>query len=221
MPAKYTRELLTEAAARSTCYSDLVRAAGGVPTAGSRRYARKLVRAHGIDTSHFRQEGVRHTEERLREIVRCSRSVNEVVRKLGISPVGGNQAHIGRRIRALGIDTSHFEHGGTGGSPKTHRPLLVLSDPEQGRARPSRLRKALKAHGRAEICAGCGTGTEWYGVPLRLEVDHVNGDWWDNRPENLRFLCPNCHSVTDTYRGRAPQHCRGGSPDAGEEALHA
>ncbi len=48
----------------------------------------------------------------------------------------------------------------------------------------------------------CGTGPERNGLPLRLEVDHVNGDWWDNRRENLQLLCPNCHAVTDTYRGR-------------------
>ncbi|MER5832314.1 HNH endonuclease [Streptomyces sp. NPDC002130] len=48
----------------------------------------------------------------------------------------------------------------------------------------------------------CGTGPWWNGKPLRLEVDHVSGDWWDNRPGNLQLLCPNCHAVTDTYRGR-------------------
>ncbi|WP_347877196.1 HNH endonuclease signature motif containing protein [Streptomyces sp. 8K308] len=51
-------------------------------------------------------------------------------------------------------------------------------------------------------CCECGQGTEWQGRPLRLEVDHINARYWDNRPENLRPLCPNCHAVTDTYRAR-------------------
>ena len=47
-------------------------------------------------------------------------------------------------------------------------------------------------------CAICGT-TEWLGRNLSLELDHINGINNDNRLENLRFLCPNCHSQTITY----------------------
>lgn len=51
-------------------------------------------------------------------------------------------------------------------------------------------------------CACCGNTGEWNGRPLVLQLDHINGDNCDNRLENLRFLCPNCHSQTDTFAGR-------------------
>ncbi|MCC3774561.1 HNH endonuclease [Streptomyces sp. UNOB3_S3] len=203
MPVKYTYELLAEAARATSSYDEAVRWCGGKSTPGSRTYIRAKMAEAGIDTSHFTTGRVRHTEETLREVIALSRSVAEVVRRLGINPVGGNQAHIGRRIAALGIDTSHFVTTRPARRPKV--PLesrLVLGAPSDGRIPGERLRKALLRAGIPDRCAECDTGTTWNGKPLRLEVDHINGEWWDNRPGNLQLLCPNCHSVTDTYRGR-------------------
>jgi 5-methylcytosine-specific restriction endonuclease McrA len=50
-------------------------------------------------------------------------------------------------------------------------------------------------------CANCGI-KEWNNLPLSLQLDHINGVNNDHRLENLRFLCPNCHSQTDTYSGK-------------------
>ncbi|MFJ8827265.1 HNH endonuclease [Streptomyces sp. NPDC102467] len=154
----------------------------------------------GIDVSRIATRAVRHTEEALREAVAESRSVKDVVRHLGISNVGGNHTHISRRIAALGIDISHFvsKHGK---GPGARGDVLVLREPCAGRTPGGRLRRALLQAGTPEACAACEAAT-WTGQPIPLEVDHINGEWWDNRPENLRLLCPNCHAVTDTYRGR-------------------
>lgn len=101
MSIRYTRELLEEAARETTNANDAVQWCGGMPTPGSRTYLRRKMAELEIDISHFSDMRVRHTEARLRELVAHSTSVAEVVRRLGISPVGGNQAHIGRRITAL------------------------------------------------------------------------------------------------------------------------
>ena len=206
MSARYTRESVARAVGAARSLSEVVSVLGGTPSPGSRAYLRRLLRDWRIDASHLEAEGVRHTERRLRAVVREASSVADVVRRLGISPVGGNQAHIARRIAALDIDTGHFgvrrratpaaSSRGRGGS------LLVLGAPGEGRIRGDRLRRALLRAGVQEKCGECGQGPEWQGRPLRLEVDHVNGRHWDNRPDNLRLLCPNCHAVTDTHRGR-------------------
>jgi 5-methylcytosine-specific restriction endonuclease McrA len=56
-------------------------------------------------------------------------------------------------------------------------------------------------------CHICGLD-EWLGEPISLQLDHINGDGKDHRLENLRFLCPNCHSQTDTFCGKNKKKSR-------------
>ncbi|KAF4410378.1 HNH endonuclease signature motif containing protein [Streptomyces lycii] len=207
-PSRYTRARLAAAADSSRTLSEALLKLGVDPKGPSRRYLHDRMRSMGIDTSHFAREGARWTKEVLEAAVTASANMNEVLRRLGLETVGGNHTHISRRVRALGIDTSHFTGRPAGvpaprGRRRTAAEILVEQGPGQTRrVHSDRLKRLMLEAGRRDGCALCGTEPVWRGRPLPLEVDHIDGRWWNNRLENLRLLCPNCHSATDTYRGR-------------------
>ncbi|WP_433450681.1 HNH endonuclease [Streptomyces sp. CA-142005] len=135
-------------------------------------------------------------------------SIAETLRRLGRPDTGTQRALLRRWVTEEGISTGHFRgqaHGRGKARPDcTKRPEDVLVKHDgQRRTSTYLLRRALREVGVPQKCAKCGIGPEWMGRPMTLEVDHVNGDWSDDRRENLRLLCPNCHATTDTW-------CRGG-----------
>ena len=144
-----------------------------------------------------------YSEQELREAVKTSTSIRQVLDKLNIVPAGGNYQTTNRRIQKLDIDTSHFSgqawNKGRVIGPK--RPIeyyLTENSYHQSYKLKNRLIiEGLKQH----KCECCGI-TEWLGRPTPIELDHINGNHHDNRLENLRILCPNCHAQTDTYRGK-------------------
>ncbi|MFI9171544.1 HNH endonuclease signature motif containing protein [Streptomyces lincolnensis] len=202
----YTKERLEEAARGARTLSEALGRLGVDPRSSTRRYVFERMRKLGVDVSHFEREGVKWTREILQEAVSAATNMCGVLRHLGLEVVGGHHTHISRRIKAYGIDTSHFQvptRRGKVWRPRTPEAFLVEQPAGQARRIPSdRLRWAMTTTGVPEQCAMCGTEAVWRGHPLPLEVDHIDGDWRDNRIENLRFLCPNCHSTTDSYRGR-------------------
>ncbi|MBD0692535.1 HNH endonuclease signature motif containing protein [Streptomyces sp. CBMA123] len=207
MPVKCTRDLLAAAAAAATTLDEMLIALDREPNPYNRSYLRQRIKAYGIDASHFPEPGTFYTKELLEEAVAASQSVAGVLRHLNRRQSGGTQALVGRRIKDFGIDTSHFTgeaHNRGKPSPRRLPPgeVLIQRPAEANRLPGFRVRRALTELGRPEECQDCGTGPEWRGRPMTLEVDHINGDWSDNRPDNLRLLCPNCHSITPTYCGR-------------------
>lgn len=201
----YTRERLAEAAASSRTLSEALTKLGVNPKSPTRRYVRDRMRKMGIATQHFEHEGARWTKEVLQAAVASSTTMCEVLRHLGVEVVGGQHTHISRRVKALGIDTSHFSAPVRSRDVRRRRPEDLLVDQSQTLERRipgERLKRAMIALGAPERCSLCGTGRMWRDRPLPLEVDHIDGNWRNNRPQNLQLLCPNCHSTTDTYRGR-------------------
>jgi hypothetical protein len=204
MATRYTRPRLAEAVAGARTMSEVLARFGLEKDGGTRKYVRERIRAFGIDTSHLEREGGRWTREVLAEAVAASSNMNEVLLRLGVDIVGGQHTHISRRVRALGIDTSHFVRAGGGGARRQSPESLLVRQPPgpARRVRGDRLKRALLWSDVPECCEMCGLGAEWRGCELPLEVDHIDGDWRNNTMGNLRFLCPKCHATTDTYRGR-------------------
>ncbi|WP_329299908.1 HNH endonuclease [Streptomyces sp. NBC_00659] len=214
----YTKERLAEAARTSRTLSEALGKLGVDPGSSRRHYIRGRMKKLGVNTSHFERDGVKWTREILEPVVAVSVSVNDVVRRLGLDPVGGHHSNIARRIKACGIDTSHFtpavrtERMRYNQRRRTAEEILAKDASADARRIPGqRLKRAMRELGVGERCALCDTEPVWLGETLPLEVDHIDGNWRDNRVENLRFLCPNCHSTTDSYRGRGRQRVRGGA----------
>lgn len=140
----------------------------------------------------------RYTQEMLEDAVQKSESYMGVLRYLGIKPAGGSHTHIKARVAACGIDTSHFtgkasNRGKSSPRRKAADEILILYPQGSSRVRVKQLRRAMSDCGVIEQCVYCGLGTEWNGLPIHMEIDHINGEWLDNRLENLQYLCPNCH----------------------------
>jgi Zn finger protein HypA/HybF involved in hydrogenase expression len=213
MARRYTDLQLACAVAESKNVSDVCRRLGIVPRGGNYSTVKRRIEGLGLSTDHFtsthRRNGRRVIEalsdDDFAALVRSSRSVAGVLKGAGLSGQTEGRRTVHRRIEAQGLDTSHFLGAGwRAGCTDPVRPAKPLSEVlVRGRPYSSHtLRRRLIREGvKKAACERCGR-SEWLGQAIRLELDHINGRSDDNRLENLRILCPNCHSQTETYRGR-------------------
>ncbi|MBW3372996.1 HNH endonuclease [Hymenobacter norwichensis] len=149
----------------------------------------------------------RLSDEQFLAIVAQSFSIAQVLARLGLVAAGGNYKTVQARIARLEISTDHFTGKGwnTGHrfqpfGRRCHWAEILIENSSYTSS--NRLKKRLLASGyKQPICEQCHL-RDWLGQPIPLELHHINGINNDHRIENLQLLCPNCHALTSTYRGK-------------------
>jgi len=149
----------------------------------------------------------KYTDQEFTEAIQNSKSIRQVLIKLGLAPKGGNYKTVHNKCNSLGLSMEHFTGQGYL-KGETHDwanvfpmdQILVENSLYRGGSHKLRLR-LIKEDFFEHKCYVCGL-VEWLGKPIPLELEHINGQSDDNRIDNLTLLCPNCHAQTLTYRGK-------------------
>jgi hypothetical protein len=147
---------------------------------------------------------MKYDKDLLERFVIESLSIADVCRKLEIRPIGGNYKSLKKYFNIYNIDISHFtgRAWNTGDKFRSFNKKYPIEDilvENSTYTNTHKLKKRLIDEGlKIYECEECGI-ENWNDKPISLHLDHKNGDNLDNRLENLRILCPNCHSQTSTY----------------------
>lgn len=147
----------------------------------------------------------KYTKELLEPIVARCVTLTQVIIELGLNPsAGGTNSYISKMIKRLDIKWPHYL--GSRSQPKRQNKIpstqiLVFNRRDGLRENLQSLKRAILEQGVPFHCATptCKVSNSWLGKPITLHVDHIDGNPVNNLIGNLQFLCPNCHTQTETY----------------------
>ena len=146
------------------------------------------------------------TNKQLGAAVKECFSYRKVLSKLGLCEAGGNYTQIKKYIAECGFNTKHFKgkgwNAGLKGGYKPRASLKIILVKGSNFQSFKLKRRLLKEKLKPQCCEECGWKKISGDGRIPLELHHINGDGKDNRLENLKILCPNCHSLKLNHRGR-------------------
>jgi hypothetical protein len=145
------------------------------------------------------------SKEEFSSLVKKSNTIADILRHFGLNNKGGNHNTAKRRIKHENIDISHIKLGQGSNKGKRFAPKKTDEEYfcERGTVNRNSVKKRIIRNNLIPYkCNACGLEDTWNNKKISLQLEHKNGIPNDNRLDNLCFLCPNCHSQTDTYAGK-------------------
>lgn len=154
------------------------------------------------------------TPSELQNLLDTSNSYSDLLRKVGLNPKGGNPETLKRIIKEYNLNETQlninrkklYSNCAIQMHLKNKKSIEdILTNKVPYYSSYNLLKRLIKEGYKNYCCEKCGI-SEWQGEPLSLQLEHIDGNHSNNSLDNLKILCPNCHSQTSTYAGKNVDH---------------